>query len=442
LHPQAALRPRLAETVVWFTRVGWKRVLILDLEAPRVCSAMAEASTGTPDQAPAPQGTLATFVMCPPNRTPPCVHGVPLTLMARHLMQQRRDRFCRTLSERGEPADVAEPLRRPWTNRAAVTKRPPLASSRTFSIKQYNVLSEGMAAGPGCPKRHAGNPGAKPNYGGFDAVKHPELCLPFSTRRWGVLEEILQGGPDLVTLQEIDHYDSFFAPWMREFGYDGCFKARSNSPCVPLGFFSDGCAIFWKRGVWKPLENGVDAGEYHASNQVYLIQALLHAPSGRTCVVGTTQLAERCTIAFEGLRKRQATQFLAAVQEAQQKHPSAAIVFGADLNAVAYPVRGVAPFCIKRISNWTGGHSTDSTLVSAYPLATSKHDGTYTTWTRRGPIETRHTIDYIWHSKCGLQCVGTLDVAAADQMAPERMPSMRYPSHHVPLMACIAFTDE
>jgi mRNA deadenylase 3'-5' endonuclease subunit Ccr4 len=331
-----------------------------------------------------------------------------------------------------------------WTTHTAgvpTTKLPPLASSRSFSIKQYNVLSEGMAAGPGCPKRHAGKPDATPNFGGFDSVRYPDACLPFSSRRWGILEEILQGGPDLVTLQEVDHYDSFFAPWMREFGYDGCFKARANSPCIPLGFFSDGCAIFWKRDVWKLLANKSEAGEYHGSNQVYLVQTLMHAPSGRTCVVGTTQLAERCTIACEGLRKRQVAQFLAAMQEAQQQHPDATSVFGADLNAVAYPVRGVAPNTIRRISKWTGSHTTTPTFASAYPLASSKHDGAYTTWTLRGPIETCRVVDYIWYSQQGLQCVGTLDVSPADMMAPERMPSMRYPSHHVPIMACLAFID-
>ena len=44
--------------------------------------------------------------------------------------------------------------------------------------------------------------------------------LDWSSRRWRVLEEVLQHRPDVITLQEVDHFN-FLAPALASVGYCG-----------------------------------------------------------------------------------------------------------------------------------------------------------------------------------------------------------------------------
>ncbi len=60
--------------------------------------------------------------------------------------------------------------------------------------------------------------------------------------RWGrLLNEILSLESDILCLQEVDfeHYESHFVPSLRQHGYKGIYKKRTNDK-------NDGCAIFYK----------------------------------------------------------------------------------------------------------------------------------------------------------------------------------------------------
>ena len=50
-------------------------------------------------------------------------------------------------------------------------------------------------------------------------LRDPRI-LDWSSRRWRVLEEIIQHRPDVITLQEVDHY-TFLAPALASVGYCG-----------------------------------------------------------------------------------------------------------------------------------------------------------------------------------------------------------------------------
>lgn len=47
--------------------------------------------------------------------------------------------------------------------------------------------------------------------------------------------------------QEVDHFDDFFHPQLRERGYRGIFAQKSPSVCSRFGDRRDGVAIFTKR---------------------------------------------------------------------------------------------------------------------------------------------------------------------------------------------------
>ena len=66
-----------------------------------------------------------------------------------------------------------------------------------FRILQYNVLADGLF-------------GLQSDIGSFSRVS-PKIAH-WDYRKELLLQEILQFDPDIITLQECDHYDDFFQP--------------------------------------------------------------------------------------------------------------------------------------------------------------------------------------------------------------------------------------
>jgi nocturnin len=395
---------------------------------------MASAEAHTPRDEPAAEKTHVTqalVVLAPP---PSSRHEIPDTFDWRAKAQQMRNYYGLVMGDRTTPV---QRVPREWKTLPD--------SPYEFTIKQYNVLAEGLSSGGAdCARRHYGDPRAVNRFGGFNCVKYPDACLAFDNRKWLLLEEILDHGPDVITLQEVDHYHSFFKPQLSRAGYDSCFEAKVDSPCIPLGFYSDGCAIFWKRGSFTALDGGRMSGRYKSrlqdgqyEGQVYLVQGLYHIPSGRACVVGTTHLKSKSSVFNEGRRAEQVRQFLAAIQVQRSKYANCPAVFGADLNADAYTVGDVIPSCIRQVATW--GVTGTPEYASAYPMPVKSVKDMFTTWKKRGTAESKHTIDYIWHTVDGLRLITVLEGVPSELMPPERMPSMQFPSDHLPIMAKLSF---
>ena len=63
-----------------------------------------------------------------------------------------------------------------------------------------------------------------------------------------VLEELLGYEGDILSLQEVDHYDDFFAPKLEAEGYTGEFLKR------PSAHKQDGCAVFYRTARFDCLQ--------------------------------------------------------------------------------------------------------------------------------------------------------------------------------------------
>ena len=120
-----------------------------------------------------------------------------------------------------------------------------MADSRSTNTKvirfmQFNILAEGLSA--------------PPKYGGF--VFSPKECLEWGFRKFRVVEEIIKYDPDVLCLEEVDHFDDFLLPALKNFGYEGIFQPKTDSPTLQFGDdkFSDGCAIFWKKEILKIVD--------------------------------------------------------------------------------------------------------------------------------------------------------------------------------------------
>uniref|UniRef100_A0A8D8R0S3 Nocturnin n=1 Tax=Cacopsylla melanoneura TaxID=428564 RepID=A0A8D8R0S3_9HEMI len=96
-------------------------------------------------------------------------------------------------------------------------------------ILQWNVLSQALGQ----------------NNDNF--VCCPDEALDWRRRRYQMLQEIIAHNPDVICLQEVDHFE-FLKKTLLTQGYSGTFFPKPDSPCVYIQGNNgpDGCAIFYK----------------------------------------------------------------------------------------------------------------------------------------------------------------------------------------------------
>ncbi|GKY98219.1 hypothetical protein MPSEU_000779600 [Mayamaea pseudoterrestris] len=343
-------------------------------------------------------------------------------------------------------------------NGDAINGLTPKSTNTTFTIAQFNALAEGLSSGPDA-KRPFPNDSADGHtnhtdknatgYGGFTSVPYIEQVLDFSRRRWRLLEVLLktyrqssesQSLFDIIAIEEMDRYHGFFAPMLRLFGYDSFFAPKTRSPCLPLGYYSDGCALFWRTDKFKLIS--AKRHEFRVGSQVFILAVLQHHATNRSIVVAVTHLKAQASESNEKIRCVQVKDLLLEVSRCvsslvedtttvdgdatSREHLSVPILFVGDLNADADCEFDES--CVReRIL-----HSDLLTppLQSAY-LIDPPPPSFYTTWKIRGTKETRRIIDYIFYSN--LTCLAALQVPT--DINDSRLPGLSYPSDHMLIAA-------
>uniref|UniRef100_H3D9S2 Nocturnin n=1 Tax=Tetraodon nigroviridis TaxID=99883 RepID=H3D9S2_TETNG len=291
-------------------------------------------------------------------------------------------------------------------------------------IMQWNILAQALGEGKDgfirCP---------------LDALNWPE-------RKYLILEEILTYLPDILCLQEVDHYYDTFQPIMASLGYHGTFLAKPWSPCLDIEQNNgpDGCALFFRRSRFslQATERLRLSAMMLPTNQVAIVQMLTCRPTGRRLCVAVTHLKARS--GWERLRSAQGADFLQKLQRmisqngGQRRAMSGSIplVVCGDFNAE--PTEDV----YKRFSSSPLG------LSSAYKLLSSdkQTEPAYTTWKIRPSGECRSTLDYIWYTGDSLSVEQLLDIPTEEQIGPDRLPSYHYPSDHISLLCDVCFREE
>ncbi|XP_077465363.1 nocturnin-like [Stigmatopora argus] len=282
-------------------------------------------------------------------------------------------------------------------------------------IMQWNILAQALGEGKD----------------GF--VRCPLEALNWKERKYLILEEILTRRPDVVCLQEVDHYYDTFQPVMAGLGYHGSFLAKPRSPCLDVEKNNgpDGCALFYRRSRFSPRSHAhlrLSAAAI-PTNQVAIAQVLQCRLTGRQLCVAVTHLKARS--GWERLRSAQGADLLRRLGglSAARTHP---LVVCGDFNAE--PSEDVH----RRFRASPLG------LHSAYKLlsADGRTEPPYTSWKIRPSGESRGTLDYIWYSRGALRVDGLLDIPGEEQIGPDRLPSFHYPSDHLSLICDISFWGE
>ena len=209
---------------------------------------------------------------------------------------------------------------------------------------------------------------------------------------------------------------------MTKLGYEGIFAPKPKSACLrcPQNNGPDGCALFYRKSMFKFLEKKeiryTERFFKMPSNQLAIL-LMLEFHEQPLCIV-VTHLKSRH---FSAIRLQQAQQLMANLALFAQD--VSRVVMCGDFNAV--PTEPAYDY----ISTHSEVH-----VESAY-CAACKGEPPYTSWKFRPGKETQYTIDYIWYSTGSLKLNGVLRLPSVEEIGPDALPMLQYPSDHLSLCA-------
>ncbi|XP_074650735.1 nocturnin-like [Tubulanus polymorphus] len=304
----------------------------------------------------------------------------------------------------------ASPLIRDFIhcNPAAVEQDKSAQQSQLIRVMQWNLLAQALC-------------GADDNF-----VRCPPEALKWKSRKWKILREILTYDPDVIALQEVDHFD-FLERALNSVGYSGTFEPKPDSPCLYVAGNDgpDGCALFYKRDKFEAVDRAFVtlAPDHPIANQVALCYKLRTVDDGYEFVVTTTHF--KAKNGHDALRLLEAKHVVSYLKENYADLP---LVICGDLNAP--PSEDAYKYMMNNAL---------LDLDSAYIKL--KNDGAepdYTTWKIRQEGKTERTscktIDYVFYSRERIVIKSLLKMSTDVEIGPDRLPSVKYPSDHFALV--------
>lgn len=315
-------------------------------------------------------------------------------------------------------------------------------------ILQFNVLADGLS-------------GLRPDFGGFARVPDPKIMF-WEHRKTLILHEILQYNPDVITLQECDHFYDFFLPKLNGHGYSGVFAPKPMSTCLEVSNNCDGCCIFVKNE--KLLIKSAQTISFRVTenrattiqNQVAIIAIckfksnLESKTKTQDFIISTTHLKATKTEEGEKIRLNQIAQLFEEILSISELNKQIPIIISGDFNAsptlkssenfnnLVYPFIKNHPFSLKSVLN-------DD--LTSYYNENGENKEIWTTWKARMKKDSetivKHCIDYIFYNSVtketniGVRAVGVLDIFADNDKEIEGflLPNVNYPSDHIAILA-------
>ncbi|XP_067850279.1 nocturnin-like isoform X2 [Heptranchias perlo] len=290
-----------------------------------------------------------------------------------------------------------------------------VSDCRPIKVLQWNILAQALGEW-------------KDNF-----IKCPREALNWSERKYLILEEILTYRPDILCLQEVDHYFDTFQPVLSGLGYHSTFFPKPSSPCLDVEHNNgpDGCALFFLRERFELIDSATIrlVARMLQTNQVAIVQTLRCIETSRVFCVAVTHL-KACS-GWERFRSSQGCDLLQNLESITNGAGIPLIVCG-DFNAE--PTEDVYKQFTKSSLN----------LNSAYKLLSEdgQSEPPFTTWKIRPSGESCHTLDYIWYSQHAFSVNRLLTLPTEEQIGPNRLPSFHYPSDHLSLVCEFSFLDQ
>ncbi|XP_063075663.1 nocturnin isoform X2 [Engraulis encrasicolus] len=297
---------------------------------------------------------------------------------------------------------------------------------KTIRVMQWNILAQALGEG----------------LDGF--VRCPLEALNWSERKYLILEEILTYQPDILCLQEVDHYFDTFQPILARLGYQSTFCPKPCSPCLHLANNNgpDGCALFFRRERFELMgftHLQLAATHLH-TNQVAIVCTLRCRETRQMLCVAVTHLKARS--GWEMLRSAQGLDLLSKLKTIVQE--TRRIGVDEKVSRMGVPLLVCGDFNAEPSEDVYRQFATSSLgLDSAYKQLScdGETEPPYTTWKIRPSGESCNTLDYIWYSRQHLSVDAVLQFPTAEQIGPDRLPSYNYPSDHLSLVCDFSFCN-
>ncbi|KAK9500837.1 hypothetical protein O3M35_002024 [Rhynocoris fuscipes] len=253
-------------------------------------------------------------------------------------------------------------------------------------------------------------------------VRCPSEALHWQRRRNLLTQEIVRFSPDVICLQEVDHFN-YLKKSLGTQGYVGVFFPKPDSPCMYIKDNNgpDGCAIFFRSNRFELIRCETRVLEVWRvqSNQVAVLAILRDLHTGNELCVATTHLKARNGALLAALRNEQGKDLLDFVTTHCGDRP---VIVCGDFNAEP----------IEPVYSTVTSHPA-LRLASAYANYQAG-EPPYTTWKVRDEGEICHTIDYIFYSANNFRVSSLLDFPSGDEIGECRVPSYSYPSDHFSLV--------
>ncbi|PNF20554.1 Nocturnin [Cryptotermes secundus] len=256
----------------------------------------------------------------------------------------------------------------------------------------------------------------------------PDEALEWRSRRYHIIEEIVEYCPDVICLQEVDHFN-FLKTVLGTQGYRGAFFPKPDSPCLYIKGNNgpDGCAIFFKEDKFELLKVETRVLEVWRvqSNQVAVVMLLRIRETSQEICVATTHLKARTGALLSTLRNEQGKDLLDFVTSHYGGRP---VIICGDFNAE--PTEPVYLTLLSHQSlRMASAYATTGDVSDAAP-----REPPYTTWKIREEGEVCHTIDYVFYSLDSFSVEAVLDFPTGEEIGEGRVPSFGYPSDHFSLV--------
>jgi mRNA deadenylase 3'-5' endonuclease subunit Ccr4 len=282
-------------------------------------------------------------------------------------------------------------------------------------------------------------------------LSKPEIILDFDLRKWRIVQVLLENLTDVIALEEVDQFYGFFQPLLGIIGYEGLFIPKPCSPCIASGWYSDGCALFWKRETLELIRH--ESRCYANCNQVYTIATMRHLETECVMLLAVTHLKSGKGIDMEKIRMVQVQELknhIHQIAEVTCKEKRLAledipIIVMGDFNSDPSEDQSCIGGFVSISSQCGDGDGNDNDVdsnqgdgeyfASAYPIS-SKDVPFFTTWKVRGVKILKRVIDYIFYKKVNaIKCSHILSIPREDELEESKLPGLKYPSDHLAIGA-------
>jgi len=266
------------------------------------------------------------------------------------------------------------------------TKETKTEGKRTVTLLQFNVLAEHLSKD--------------------DFPEKPRTVIDWNNRKKNLIRVIVEHSPDVIALEECDHFNDWFKPQLSKLGYDGIFQAKLDK---------DGTAVFWSTKVFKMTN--YKYYRYGTDSQGLVMVELTHTDNDQTGIfVGATHL--KASHEFENKRKQQVDLLLEEFAQYTKDKKWPKFILG-DFNDIpeSSPIK-----------------SMEAVYTSAYD---NKVENYWTTWKKREK-EVKRIIDYIFYDK---QYAIVTQVLRSPQNCPSHLPDTYYPSDHLAICAKFKYEE-